>query len=109
MPDKRVFNASPLIVLGKVNLLSLLSEVLSWAYEHPGYEAVIDDRAARDCAYSMNIRVRGTIGIVLLAKRKNKIDRIAPVLLQLREAGLRVSQALFDEALRLAGEDISAS
>jgi predicted nucleic acid-binding protein len=166
MPDKRVFNASPLIVLGKVNLLSLLeelcevivvpagvaaeiehgslddstrkwirsqgsswikdvghvhpaiaawdlgsgeSEVLSWAYEHPGYEAVIDDRAARDCAYSMTILVRGTIGIVLLAKRKNKIDRIAPVLLQLREAGLRVSQALFDEALRLAGEDISAS
>jgi predicted nucleic acid-binding protein len=67
--------------------------------------AVIDDRAARDCAYSMNIRVRGTIGIVLLAKRKNKIDRIAPVLMQLREAGLRVSQILFDEALRLAGED----
>jgi len=164
MPDKRVFNASPLIVLGKVNQLSLLvelcetivipaavateighgspddcarkwigaqgsscikdvghvhpaisawdlgsgeSEVLSWAYENPGFEVVIDDRAARDCAYSMNIPVRGTIGIVLLAKRRKKINRIAPVLTQLREAGLRVSQALFDEALRLAGEDMS--
>lgn len=161
MPDQRVFNASPLIVLGKVNLLSLLeelceaivvpsgvaaeidrgslddaarkwmglqgsswikdvgqvhpaisawdlgsgeSEVLSWAYENPGYEVVVDDRAARDCAYSMNIPVRGTIGILLLAKRRKKIERIAPVLMQLRKAGLRVSQSLFDEALRLAGE-----
>jgi hypothetical protein len=27
MPDQRVFNASPSIVLGKVNLLSLLEEL----------------------------------------------------------------------------------
>ena len=131
MPDKRVFNASPLIAFGKVNLLSLLgelceaivvpagvateiahgspddaarnwmgsqgrswikdvghvhaaiagwdlgrgeSEVLSWAHDNPGYEAIIDNRAARDCAYSMNIRVRGTIGIVLPAKGREKID-----------------------------------
>jgi predicted nucleic acid-binding protein len=162
MPDQRVFNASPLIVLGKVNLLSLLeelcegivvpagvaaeidrgslddaarkwmglqgrswikdvghvhhsisawdlgsaeSEVLSWAYENPGYEVVVDDRAARECAYSMNIPVRGTIGMLLLAKRRKKIDRIAPVLIDLRKSGLRVSQALFDKALRLADED----
>lgn len=68
---------------------------------------VVDDRAARDCAYSMNIAVRGTIGILLLAKRRKKIDRIAPVLIHLRKAGLRVSQALFDKALRLADENRS--
>lgn len=109
MPDKRVFNASPLIVLGKVNQLSLLvelcetivipaavateighgspddcarkwigaqgsscikdvghvhpaisawdlgsgeSEVLSWAYENPGFEVVIDCRneGSKDCS-----------------------------------------------------------
>jgi predicted nucleic acid-binding protein len=45
------------------------------------------------------------LGILLLAKQGKKIERIAPVLMQLRKAGLRVSQSLFDEALRLAGEE----
>jgi hypothetical protein len=28
------------------------SEVLAWANERPGWEAILDDKAARDCAAS---------------------------------------------------------
>jgi len=37
------------------------TEVLAWAYQNPGYEAVLDDRAARNCALSLNLPTRGTI------------------------------------------------
>jgi len=52
------------------------SEVLSWAYQNPGYEVVLDDRAARNCALALNLPVRGTISLILLLKiaiNKSKI------------------------------------
>ena len=81
------------------------TEVLNWAYLHPGYEAVLDDRAARNCAAAMNIKVKGTIGIILLAKKEKKISQVSPILIQLEEAGLRIDSPLFLTAKRLAGEE----
>lgn len=31
------------------------TEVLNWAYEHPGCEAILDDKAAKNCASSVHI------------------------------------------------------
>ena len=45
------------------------SAVLAWAHAHPGCEAIIDDLAARRCAATLGVPVRGTLGIVLLAKK----------------------------------------
>jgi predicted nucleic acid-binding protein len=42
------------------------SDVISWAFTNSGWTAIIDDRAARNCAHSLNINHRGTIGILLL-------------------------------------------
>lgn len=81
------------------------SEVLNWAYLHPEFEAVLDDRAARNCAAAMNIKVKGTIGIILLAKKEKKIALVSPVLIQLEEAGLRIDPSLCLTAKKLAGED----
>ena len=76
------------------------AEVLSWACKHTGYEANIDDKIARNCL-SMNIRVRGTIGIILLAKRIGKIDRVVLLLEELIRCGFRIHPRLFDEARRI--------
>ena len=46
------------------------TEVLTWARYQPGSEAILDDRAARNCALTLQIPVRGTLGVVLLAKRE---------------------------------------
>jgi len=48
------------------------SSVLALALEHPGTEAIIDDLAGRKCAAGLNIPVRGTLGIVLVAKESSK-------------------------------------
>jgi len=51
------------------------SEVLTWARQNPGYEAILDDRAARNCAITLQIPVRGTLGVALLAKREGLIHK----------------------------------
>ena len=83
------------------------SKVLTWAREHPDYEAIVDDRAARNCAVALGIPVRGTLGIILLAKREGLLSHVRPVFACLQEAGLRIAPAVLDTALELAGEEES--
>ena len=80
------------------------SAVLTWARQHPEYEAILDDRAARDCATTLGLLVRGTLGVVLLARREGLIPRVEPVFQQLLGAGLRIAPDVLDMALKLAGE-----
>ena len=78
--------------------------VLSWAHQNPGYEVIIDDRAARNCAAALGIPVRGTLGVLLLAKKSGFIERVEPVMQEVVAAGLHVHPHLRDDVLRLAGE-----
>lgn len=80
------------------------THVLSWAYQHKGYQAIVDDLAARNCAKSLGISICGTIGVILTAKKKSKISEIKTILNRLLEANFRISDQLFDSALRLANE-----
>ena len=162
MPKKWVVNASPLIVLARINHLFLLqhlaeelvvpagvakeidlgpeddparqwlqsygqelvravpaippaiiawnlglgeTEVLAWAYENPGYEVILDDRAARNCALSLKLPLRGTISVLLLAKRAGHLKEVTPILLQLVQAGFRIDSTIISGAKRLAKED----
>ena len=48
--------------------------------------------------------LRGTLGLVLLAKKRRLIPAARPVMERLREAGLYLSDRTLDEALALVGE-----
>lgn len=80
------------------------SAVLSYGLANPEYTAVIDDAAARRCARSLNITVIGTVGLVVLAKRRKLIPRIAPGLQALRDAGLWLSDDLIQKLKQQEGE-----
>jgi predicted nucleic acid-binding protein len=80
------------------------TQVISYAKIHPNWVAILDDRAARNCALSVKVPVRGTLGILLLAKKARKIVHIKPLLQQLQEAGLRIDKPLWEEVLKLAQE-----
>jgi predicted nucleic acid-binding protein len=54
------------------------SAVLSWCHARPGVEAIVDDLAARRCADALGLPVRGTLGLVLLAKRHNRLAAASP-------------------------------
>ena len=49
------------------------SSVLAWAYSHSGTEAILDDLLARRCAATLDIPIRGTLGLVLTAKKHGRI------------------------------------
>lgn len=80
------------------------SHVLSWAALRPGCEVIVDDLAARNCAFSLGIPVRGTFGVILLAKKRGLLPSIKPVIRQLIDAQIRVEERLLKTVLDLAGE-----
>ncbi|MCU7958450.1 MAG: DUF3368 domain-containing protein [gamma proteobacterium symbiont of Bathyaustriella thionipta] len=80
------------------------SSVLALASEHPGTEAIIDDLAGRKCAASLDIPVRGTLGIILIAKQRGLIPKARPVIEELMSSGLYLSKKIVNEALRRVKE-----
>ncbi|MEW6209265.1 MAG: DUF3368 domain-containing protein [Acidobacteriota bacterium] len=80
------------------------SSVLAWALAHPGAEAIIDDLAARRCAASLGIPVRGTLGLILTAKQRGLLPQARPVIEQLRLSGMYLSEKVLNQALSLVGE-----
>lgn len=80
------------------------TEVLNWVYEHPGYEAILDDKAAKNCASSVHIKVHGTIGIILLAKQEGIIEKVSPILNRLPKVGFRIHPAILAAAIELVHE-----
>jgi predicted nucleic acid-binding protein len=79
-------------------------QVISFALHHPHHWALLDDREARRCAAALNCRHTGTLGIIVLAKRRRIIDSIRGHLEKLKEAGLWLSEELIDEVCRRSGE-----
>ena len=80
------------------------SSVLAFANQHPAVEAIIDDLAARRCAAGLGVPVRGTLGIVLAAKKRGLVPSARAVMEDLIQAGLYLSRSVLDEALRRVDE-----
>ena len=99
----RILNFVP-DVIGGWDLGRGESEVLAWAHAHHEFEAVLDDRAARNCAMSLGVPLLGTLGVILVAKKLGYITYAAPLFDDLRQVGLRLDDALMNRALELAGE-----
>jgi predicted nucleic acid-binding protein len=80
------------------------SAVLAWAKQHSGTEAILDDLASRRCAQRLGIPVRGTLGLVLVAKQRGHIPAARPVIANLKQAGMYLSDRVINQALALVGE-----
>jgi predicted nucleic acid-binding protein len=65
---------------------------------------VMDDLAGRKCAASCGLLVRGTLGIVLLAKKRGMISAARPVIDDMLRTGLYLSKPVLDSALARVGE-----
>jgi len=80
------------------------TSVLALASTEPGSIAVVDDAAARRCANSLGVPTRGTLSVLVQAKRAGLLAEIAPVLSRVRAAGLYLSDRLVKEVLEQARE-----
>jgi len=65
---------------------------------------LIDDHAGREVAKMLNISFSGLVGILLLAKEKGALEKIGPVLDELRAQGYWLSDKVIEVAKELSGE-----
>lgn len=65
---------------------------------------LVDDYRARVVARVNGISVVGSLGVLLRAKEVGYIAAVAPLVIDIQNAGIRYSKQLVDEALKLAGE-----
>ncbi|MBW1796642.1 MAG: DUF3368 domain-containing protein [Deltaproteobacteria bacterium] len=80
------------------------SEVLTLAFEKPHTGVVLDDLQARKCAELFEIPVIGTLGLVVLAKRKGLITLAKPFIERLAAVGLYINSAILTRILVGVGE-----
>ncbi len=83
------------------------SEAIRLALETNPPWLILDDRPARRLAISLGIRVIGTLGILLAARRKGLLTALQPVLNELMQTGFFVAPALYRQVLADAGESAS--
>jgi len=65
---------------------------------------LVDDLAARRVARDLGLRVVGTCGLLLEARRRNLVAEVRPLVERLSESGYYLSQSLIETVCRLAGE-----
>ncbi|MEA3303680.1 MAG: DUF3368 domain-containing protein [Pseudomonadota bacterium] len=80
------------------------SAVLSFARTHPDFIAVLDDAAARQCGRALEVRVIGTGGLLVQAKREGIIPSVAGALRELKKAGLWLAPEIEQMLLEIAHE-----
>lgn len=81
------------------------AEAIALAKEIGADLLVIDEKHGRSVAQREGLSVIGTLGIILEAKSQNLLTTVAPIMVELQtSARFRISPALFQEVLLLAGE-----
>lgn len=79
--------------------------VIAYASSHVNCVAGLDDRQARVLAEQLALKVVGVIGILLKAKRAGLLSSVRPFLEIVQAQGFRMAKELYEEAVRLAGEE----
>lgn len=80
------------------------TEVLMLALESRKAVVVLDDALARRVAETLGLRLTGTLGLLLDAKRAGLIPAVGPLLDQLEALRFRVAPHTRAAVLKLAGE-----
>lgn len=104
-----VINASPLILMGKLDQLDLVQRLapqlmVPAAVIHEISAGASDDGAARSAAKAHQVQLLGSLGIILRAKTNGLIPFARPLIEQLVASGSYLSANLVSAALRKVGE-----
>lgn len=97
--DKALVNAL-LDVLdeGEANAIALAREINADL-------VLLDEKEARRVAKRLGLRIVGTLGILILAKRKGYLKLVRPLIDKLKKMGFRLSDEVIRNSLRLASEE----
>jgi len=80
------------------------TEAIALAHSLSDTCILLDDFQARQEATEKGIPVRGTLALLLMAKERNLVQEVGPLIDQLDALGFRVSDAVRETILEIAGE-----
>jgi len=80
------------------------ASAIALAIENVNSTIILDDYKARKVAEKLQLKITGTIGIIIKAKIAGIIPSIKPLIQKLYNAGLRLSAEIEDNAIKEAGE-----
>ncbi|RKU36091.1 DUF3368 domain-containing protein [Candidatus Poribacteria bacterium] len=80
------------------------AEVFALAVEHDARLVLLDENKGRKKGKEIGLTVKGTVGVLQEAKEVGLIDVIKPLLIQLQDNGIHLSESLINNALQDAGE-----
>ncbi len=102
---RSVIDKNQVLILHNRTLLDLGEcGAIVLAQEIDAGQVIIDDRVARRVAIARGLPIIGTIGVLLVAKTRHIIPDVKSILDNLRDHGTRISQRLYRQTLKNAGE-----
>jgi predicted nucleic acid-binding protein len=83
------------------------TETIALGLEHPGSLVILDDLLGRRVARAAGLRVTGTLGVLLKAKRGGMLPSMTEAIDELRAAGMWIGAELAANVIAEAGEGTS--
>lgn len=100
-----VQNRQEVEILQQLSKLDLgESEAIILAEEIGAVQLLIDEKAARKVAKERNLPLIGTVGVLLLAKKRGFLYSVKEVLDEMEAQGMRISTHLYEQVVILAQE-----
>jgi predicted nucleic acid-binding protein len=96
--DDFIQKLSELLDLGEAEAIMLYRE------KNADY-LLIDEKKGRKIAEFYNVNIIGTLGLLLLAKRRGFLDSVKPCLELLQQSTIRIAPELYQMTLQRAGEE----
>jgi predicted nucleic acid-binding protein len=89
----------------KLNLHAGESEAIALALERGIQGIILDDKQAREIAAELGLKVIGTLGLLILAKRKGFLTAVRPIMAEIIDrVNFRIAPSVLNRALSLIDE-----
>ena len=76
------------------------ASVIALAFEIEDVVLIIDDLKARKLVSKLDVKLTGTLGVIVNARKKQIIHSLEDILYKLKKAGFRISNELENEILK---------
>ena len=91
----------------RMNLHAGESEAITLALERGIQGIILDDKHAREIAADLGLKVIGTLGVLILAKRKGFLFEVRPIIAQIIDrVNFRIAPSVLNRALSLIDEPL---